>query len=74
MYFVLIKLSIVSLLANWYSLNYDIKYHIRCCLIPQKSKIFPNSWGGLDNSDFLFSKRATGGLFDYYDIVFKEKK
>ena len=55
---------------------------------PKRPTIFPNSWGGLDNGDFLFlnasqklkknynflPKVATGVLFDYYDIVSKEEK
>ena len=44
------------------------------------TKIFPNSRGGLDNGDFLFSKILifftkwiTRELFDYYGIAPKEK-
>ena len=56
-------------------------YHIQLCLVPKTTNIFLNSWGGLYNGDFLFSKiiqlftkRVIRGLFDYYGIVSKDKK
>ena len=53
---------------------------------PLSDQHFPKFLRGQDKGDFLFSKilqlfiiffimkRVTGGLFDYYGIVFKEEK
>ena len=45
------------------------------------TNIFSNLLGRIDNGDFLFSKilklfikRATGGLFNYFNIVSKKEK
>ena len=58
-----------------------INIQIRRFLVYLTTKIFPNLWGRLDDSSILFSKilqifkqKNNRGLFDYYDVVSKEKK
>ena len=62
-------------------LYFQINCRIRSCLVPLNDQQFPKFVKGLDNGDFLFfkifqllPKKATGGLFDYYGIVYKEEK
>ena len=50
-------------------------------LSSKTTNTFPNSWVKTRQNDFYFpklynfySKRATGGLFDYYGMVSKDKK
>ena len=57
-----------------------LNYIVFDFLAPKRSKFSKIHERGLDNGDFfiqnllLFTQRITGGMIDYYGVVYKEKK
>ena len=72
-----LSFAVISLLRSVYS-SFLLPYSTLSSL--SKDQHYPKFVRGIDNGDFLFpkfynffTKRATGGLIDYYGIVFKKE-